>query len=130
MRAAWTTTTTTEPAFLWIEPQNPRPDLPDWVRDFYKKHQGQIDRCINRIFGQLWDGTPDIAATVIPRQTTRNAPELDVSLTQFPVTGIYTAGPHARNLQLGWGSWARDCIHSEQLVCNHLPGREEQNVFP
>jgi hypothetical protein len=29
MRAAWTTTTTAEPAFLWIEPQNPEPNVGD-----------------------------------------------------------------------------------------------------
>lgn len=92
-----TTTTTAAVGFSWLQPQNsghefqhaqnPRPDLPSWVRDFFKKHQGQIDRCINRVFGQLWNGTPDNGATVLPRQTIGNAPELEVSLTQFQLQG-------------------------------------------
>jgi RHS repeat-associated protein len=72
--------------------QSHRPDLPDWVLNFYKNHQGQIDRCINKVFGQLWNGTPDIAAMIMERQTIKNAPELDVTVSQGALS-VYTGDP-------------------------------------
>src|SRR5437588_4246182 len=91
-------------------PQNsaPRPDLPDWVGDFYKKHQGQIDRCINRVFGQLSNGTPDLAAMVMARQTIKNAPELNVTTPQG-VLYLYTNEPNTQGTfflasNLGYGT--------------------------
>jgi YD repeat-containing protein len=68
-------------------PQNPRPDVPNYVRDFYRTHQGTIDRCINRVFGQKADGTPDPAASIMERQIIKNAPEISYEMSQFQLQG-------------------------------------------
>jgi hypothetical protein len=70
-----------------VDPQNSRPDVPDYIRDFYRTHQGTIDRCINRVFGQKADGTPDPAATIMERQTIKNAPEISYEMSQFQLQG-------------------------------------------
>jgi hypothetical protein len=77
-------------------PPQTRPDLPKVVVDFYRKRKGQLARCVNFVFGQLSDGTPvNTAQRDIPEQTLRNAPELDVSLTQFQLQG-YTQESHTQ----------------------------------
>jgi len=69
-------------------PQNSlRPDVPDYVKNFYKTHQGTIDRCVNRVFGQKGDGTPDPAARIMERQTISNAPEISYEMSQFQLQG-------------------------------------------
>ena len=98
------------------------------MRDFYKNHQGQIDRCINKVFGEKYDGTPDIAATIMPRQTIRNGPELDVSLTQFQLQG-YTQHD---NTQGTW-SLAGDRGHGTVYIASDLYARisleEKQRTY-
>jgi YD repeat-containing protein len=105
-------------------PQNPapRPDLPGWVRDFYKKHQGQIDRCINKVFGQLWNGTPDVAATVMARQTIKNAPELDVTISQGPLS-VYTGDPATQ----GTFSLTGSLGHGTVYIASNLYGTISQD---
>jgi hypothetical protein len=72
-----------------------RPDLPKWVHDFYKAYQGRIDRCINFVFGQRANGQPDDAAKIMPRQTIRNAPALNIELDQFQLQP-YTGNDHTQ----------------------------------
>lgn len=64
-----------------------RSDLPDYIRNFYKKRKGTIDRCINLVFGQKSDGTPDPASSIMERQTIKNAPEISYAMNQFQLQG-------------------------------------------
>ena len=72
-----------------------RLDLPQPIRDFIRDNQGQIDRCVNFVFGQKADGTASNVANRIARQTLKNAPALNTNYTQFQLQG-YTGKAHTQ----------------------------------
>lgn len=108
--------------------QPPNPTLPNEITDFYKNRQGTIDRCINRIFGQHSDGTPDVAASVMPRQTLRNAPELDTSLTQFQLQG-YTQAEHTQGTYGFPGSAGNGTVYIASDLYGRLSTDEKVRTY-
>lgn len=69
-----------------------RDDLPSNIRDFIKNNQGQIDRCVNFVFGQKADGTASKVAERMPGQTLKNAPKLSHEFTRSQLEN-YTSVP-------------------------------------
>jgi YD repeat-containing protein len=88
-----------------------RPDLPDYIHNFYKTHQGTIDRCINRVFGQKADGTADVAAQVMARQTIANAPQLDYKLMTQSALQAYTETPNTAGMPSLYGALGHGTVY-------------------
>ena len=70
----------------WLVPQNPAP--PDFVREFYNEYQKKLARCIWSVFGTDADGQPNNGAALLPRQTLRNAPNIDMSRTEGQLSRV------------------------------------------
>ena len=111
------------------DPQNSRPDLPDYIRNFYKTHQGTIDRCINRVFGQKYDGTPDIAATVMERQTIANAPQLDYTLMTQSALQAYTETPDTLGMPSLYGTLGHGTVYIASDLYPHISQEQGARAF-